>query len=95
MAEQDKTIEEVKHLLKYHSQAAREFFGDLQTELAERIQLFEKCLNGNPKDLREVREMIALLVASQDQLKERVGDLFYLTDRMLAFVNGSAPSEKN
>ena len=82
MQERDEIVQELKHLVKYYHQAAREFFDDASTELDERLNAFSGCLEANKNSLDEYRKMIELLVAMQTSLSKRIQDLNYLTDRM-------------
>ena len=80
--ERDEIVEELKHLVRYYTQAAREFFDDTSNEMTERLQVFYECLEQNKNSLDEYRKMIEFLITLQDSLAKKVNDLNYLTDRM-------------
>lgn len=82
MQERDEIVEELKHLIRYYRQAAREFFDDSSGELDERLQAFYGCLEQNKNTLEEYRKMVGLIIDMQDSLKKKINDLNYLTDRM-------------
>lgn len=91
MTERAEIIGELKHLVRYHVQACTEFFDDIQTELAERVQILTRCLEAGSGTLEEIRGCISLLTAAQEDLKKRIGDLDYLTSRMLKLVSQERP----
>ena len=82
MGERDEIIEELKHLVRYYRQAAHEFFDDASNELNERVEVFYGCLEENVNSIEEYRKMVEFLVGFEVQLKKRVEDLIFLTDRM-------------
>jgi|GEM_PF-3247591 len=82
MNERAEIFKELEHLARYHSQAAHEFFGDMQTELAERINLLKGCLEEKAGTLDEIRRVIELLIATQGNLRKRVEDRDFLSSRM-------------
>ena len=82
MGERDELIEELKHLVRYYQQAVHEFFDDTSGELEERLEAFYGCLEENQNLLEEYRKMLELLISLQSNLKQRLNDLTYLTDRM-------------
>jgi hypothetical protein len=83
MTELPKTFEDMRHLCRYYNQAAHDFFSDLQEELQERLELLMKSVQENAGSPEQLREMVALLAQSQEQLKKRVEDLDFLTAQML------------
>ena len=82
MQERDEIVEELKHLVHYYRQAAREFFDDTSNELEERLDVFYQCLEQNKNSLEEYHKMIDYLVNLQASLKKRLEDLGFLTKRM-------------
>ena len=82
MQERDEIVEELKHLIRYYTQAAREFFDDTSNEMTERLDIFYKCLEADKNTLHDYRKMINLLITMQESLKKKVEDLTYLTTRM-------------
>ncbi len=79
MQERDEIVEELKHLIRYYQQAAREFFDDTSNEMSERLEVFYRCLEENKNTLDDYKKMIDFLVSLQDSLKKKVEDLNYLT----------------
>ena len=82
MTEKRKTIDELKHMVRYYGQAVNEFFDDTSSELRERVQTFHDCLEKGENSLDEYRKMIDLLLQQEERLKKRVQDLRYLSNRM-------------
>lgn len=82
MQERDEIVEELKHLIRYYRQAAREFFDDTSNELDERLEAFYGCLEENKNSLEDYKKMLEFLTSMQDSLKRKVEDLNYLTNRM-------------
>ena len=82
MQERNEIIEELKHLVHYYGQATHEFFDDAAEELQKHLETFYGCLEKDQNSLEEYHEMVELLVSFQKDLKQRVEDLIYLTDRM-------------
>ena len=82
MQERDEIVEELKHLIRYYRQAAREFFDDSSNELDERLEAFYGCLEQNKNTLDDYKKMIEFLTSMQDSLKKKVEDLNYLSNRM-------------
>lgn len=82
MQERDEIVEELKHLIRYYRQAAREFFDDTSNELDERLEAFYGCLEENKNSLDDYKKMIEFLTSVQDSLKKKVEDLNFLTNKM-------------
>ncbi len=82
MGERDEIIDELKYLVRYYQQALHEFFDDTSGELEERLKAFYGCLEKDQNSLEEYRKMLEFLISLQTNLKQRVGDLTFLTDRM-------------
>lgn len=82
MQERDEIVEELKHLIRYYRQAAREFFDDTSHELDKRLEAFYGCLEENRNSLDDYKKMLEFLTSMQDSLKRKVEDLNYLTNRM-------------
>lgn len=89
MQERDEIVEELKHLIRYYRQAAREFFDDTSNELDERLGAFYGCLEENKNSLDDYKKMIEFLTNMQDSLKKKVADLNYLTSRMAELFKSS------
>ncbi|MBI4549739.1 MAG: hypothetical protein HY714_02310 [Candidatus Omnitrophica bacterium] len=83
MTESTPPREELAHLCRYYNQAAHDFFSELQGELEERLGLLLKTVEENAGSPAQLRELVGLLVQSQDALKKRVEDLDFLTNKML------------
>lgn len=84
MQERDEIVEELKHLIRYYRQAAREFFDDTSNELDERLGAFYGCLEENKNSLGDYKKMIEFLTSMENSLKKKVEDLNYLTSQMKA-----------
>ena len=82
MGERDEIVDELKYLVRYYRQAVHEFFDDTSGELEERLEAFYGCLEKNQNSLEEYRKMLEFLISLQTNLKQRVDDLTFLTDRM-------------
>ena len=82
MGERDEIVEELKHLRRYYQQATHEFFDDDNGEMKERLEAFYGCLEENRNSLEDYRKMLEFLVSLQNNLKQKITDLTYLTDRM-------------
>ncbi len=82
MGERDEIINELKYLVRYYRQAVHEFFDDTSGELEERLEAFYGCLEKDQNSLEEYRKMLEFLIRLQTNLKQRVDDLTFLTDRM-------------
>lgn len=82
MGERDEIIDELKYLLRYYQQAVHEFFDDTFGELEERLEAFYGCLEKNQNSFEEYRKMLEFLISLQSNLRQRVDDLTFLTDRM-------------
>ena len=75
-------VEELKHLIGYFQQAAHEFFDETSSELIERLDVLHGRLEEGKNSLEEYRKMIAALTSYHADLKKKVEDLGFLTDRM-------------
>ena len=82
MKDHNQMVNELKHLVRYYSQAAHDFFDDVSAELQEELASFYGCLEQDKNSPEEYQKMVGLLVAAQENLKERVEDLKHLTDQM-------------
>ena len=82
MGERDEIVDELKYLVRYYRQAIHEFFDDTSGELEERLEAFYGCLEENQNSLAEYRKMLEFLINLQSNLKQKVEDLTFLTDRM-------------
>lgn len=80
-------IDELKHLLKYHRQATHEFFDDAEHGVLESADTLFQYLERGGKDPGEIRKLMSCLETSQKDIKNRLGDLDYLINRMTELVN--------
>jgi len=83
MNRSDEIVNELKHLIGYYQQAAHEFFDDTSSEFQERTNAVYGCLEQNQNTLETYQAMVQELVRLQQDLKKKVDDLGFLTERML------------
>jgi hypothetical protein len=82
MPDRDKTIDALKHLVRYYQQAVHEFFDEAGSEVEERAQAVFNCLEKDANSLPEYQKMVELLANSQADLGKRAEDLRFLVERM-------------
>lgn len=91
MPEREEIIRELNHLVRHYGQAAHEFFDDLQVELEERVGILSEGLKEGKGTLEEVRNMILVLPSIHSTLEKQMGDLEFLTTRMLKLLERPSP----
>jgi len=82
MKSKGNVAEDLKHLIRYYQQATFEFYDETGVKLGEKLDAIHACLEKDENSLDDYRKMIDDVVASHQELKQRISDLDHLMKRM-------------